>query len=196
MTFRFTVEDEVACSVALAVAVYLDAEHYVHLHRKFSDTYDILAVDAARHTIWIRESWRLGALRLTQTCRTIYVPPATFINDEVWPEPRWVPSIHHVMRTTTTLTYTPTPTGCHSTLVVECALAWWLWPLRRWLATKITHLKRAKDAEDWAMIARQQSQGRDPLVRYRSPSQFLLHKGAFLAAFPESAPPFGIPCRD
>ena len=103
MRHRFTVEYEIDCPVAIAVAVYLDAEHYVFLHKKYSDTYEVLSYEPATRKILIRESWELFGLRIGQICMTEYVPPAEFLNYDIEPYPRWLPSAHHVMKARTRL---------------------------------------------------------------------------------------------
>jgi len=51
---RLTVEYEIDCPVGIAVAVCLDAEHYVFLHKKYSDTYEVLSYEPATRKIFIR----------------------------------------------------------------------------------------------------------------------------------------------
>ena len=133
MKHRFTVEYEIDCPVAIAVAVYLDAEHYVFLHKKYSDTYEVLSYEPETCKIFIRESWELFGLRIGQTCMTEYVPPAEFLNYDIEPFPRWLPSVHHVMKTRTRVVYTEIPerNSTWSRLEIDLDMPFWLWPLRR-----------------------------------------------------------------
>jgi hypothetical protein len=189
---RFTVEYEIDCPVAIAVAVYLDAEHYVFLHKKYSDTYEVLSYEPAIRKIFIRESWELFGLRIGQTCMTEYVPPAEFLNYDIEPYPRWMPSVHHVMKATTRLVYTEIPerNSTWSMLEIELDLPFWLWPFRRWIERAMTRLKIEKDEQDIDMIKRRAALfGRENNSIYLADHQFILHKDDYLRHFGPSSKP-------
>ena len=192
MNYRFTVEYEIDTPVAIAVAVYLDAEHYVFLHEKYSDTYDVLSYDPARRRIFIRETWELFGLRIGQTCMTEYIPPATFLNYDIRPHPWWLPSIHHLLRAKTRLVYTAIPerNSTWSMLEVEIEMPFWLWPFRHWIRKAIERLKIEKDEQDIDMINRRAKLfGRENNAIYLADHQFLLHKEDYLRHFgPNSTP--------
>ena len=186
MKHRFTLEYEIDTPVAIAVAAYLDAEHYVFLHRKYSDTYEVLSHDPQSRKIVIRESWCLFGLRIGQICTTEYVPPAEFRNYDIRPNPWWLPSIHHVMRTSTRLVYTEIPerNSTLSTLEVELDMPFWLYPFRRWIQKAIERLKIEKDEQDIDMIKRRgRLFGRENNSVYLAEHQFLLHKEDYLRHF-------------
>jgi hypothetical protein len=186
MKHRFVLEYEIDCPVAIAVAVYLDAEHYVFLHKKYSDTYEVLRHDLPARKIFIRESWELFGLRIGQTCMTEYIPPATFLNYDVRPYPWWLPSIHHIMKSHTKLVYTEIPerNATLSTLEMELDMPFWLYPLRRWIQKAIERLKIEKDEQDIEMIKRRAALfGRENNSIYLADHQFILHKEDYLRHF-------------
>ena len=192
MKHRFTVEYEIDCPVAIAVAVYLDAEHYIFLHRKYSDTYEVLSYEPATRKILIRETWELFGMRLGQTCMTEYVPPAEFLNYDIRPHPRWLPSLHHVLRATTRLLYTEIPerNSTWSRLEIELDLPFWLWPFRRFIERAMRRLKIEKDEQDIDMIRRRGALfGRENNDIYLAEHQFILHKEDYRRHFgPNSKP--------
>ena len=186
MKYKFTLEYELDTPLAIAVAVYLDAEHYVFLHKKYSDTYEVLRHDLPNRKILIRETWSLLGFRLGQTCMTEYIPPGELLNYDIKPDPWWIPSIHHVMKTTTRLVYTEIPerNSTLSTLEMELDMPFWLYPFRRFIRKAIERLKIEKDQQDIDMIERRAKLfGRENNSIYLADHQFILHKHDYLRHF-------------
>ena len=184
MRHTFEVIYEIDCTVGEAVAAYLDAEHYMYLHKVYASDYQALWQDGRR--IAILQSWRLGGLAFGNSCTTEYQPPARFLNYDLKPIPLWMPSIHHLIRTRTDLRYYPAENGKHtvSHLTVTLDIPWFLWPLRKLIEARLTQLKIEKDQEDVDMIARMQKMfGRGNLSHYFRKDVFMLHKDAFMAHF-------------
>ena len=175
MLHRFVLEYELDCPVVVAVAAYLDAEHYAFLHRKYQTEYRVIGV-VGTGSIAIHEGWTFLGIRRSGACITRYLPPATFYN---------LSGIRRVMTTETWLRYTPAPGNrTISTLEVTLRMAWWLYPFRRLIQRALERLKIEKDAEDLAMIHRRARLfGRGNIAAYLKPDQFLLHKQAFREAF-------------
>jgi hypothetical protein len=191
---KFTLLYELDTTVPCAVAAYLDAEHYAFLHRKYEPDWEPLS-DNGR-TITVRQTWRYGIWRTGQVYTAEYVPPARFLQYDIRPSPRWVPSIHHLVKTRTDLRYYPNPddTATVSHLEVEMDLPFFLWPLRRVIERKLCALKREKDAEDMAMIQRRaRIFGRGNIKSYLAPHQFMLHKDEFVQHYGSGAAPISPP---
>jgi hypothetical protein len=175
---------ELDTTVACAVAAYLDAEHYVFLHNKYSPKYEVIKREGRRIKIW--QTWNLGKLTVGQSLWTEYDPPARFLNYEVTPFPFWMPTIHHVMKTKTELRYYPTEDGKRtvSDLTVTLDMPFWLYPLRGIIEEKICTLKKEKDQEDVDMILRREKIfGRGNIKSYLADHQFMLHKDDFVKHF-------------
>jgi len=175
---------ELDTTVACAVAAYLDAEHYVYLHNKYSPKYEVLEREGRR--IRIAQKWLLGNLVVGQSLWTEYEPPARFINYEVSPSPSWLPSIHHVMKTRTDLRYYPTADGKRtvSDLTVTLDMPFWLYPARGILEERLSTLKKEKDQEDVEMLLRRDKIfGRGNIKGYLQDHQFMLHKDDFVKHF-------------
>jgi hypothetical protein len=184
MKHRFSYIYELDTTVACAVAAYLDAEHYVFLHRKYSPVYEVLRHEGRK--VWIRQKWTFAGVDVAQYCTTEYVPPARFLNYDIYSSPKWMPSIHHLVKTRTDLRYYPDATGekTVSHLEVELDLPVWLWPLRTLLQKKICQLKWAKDLEDIEMVQRRaRIFGRGNIKAYLREGQFMLHKDDFVEHF-------------
>ena len=184
MKHTFTLTYELDTTVACAVAAYLDAEHYIFLHRKYATHYEIVERDGRR--LRIAQTWRHGKATVSHSCWTEYDPPARFLNYEMSSSPWWIPSIHAVMKSRTDLKYYPDATGTKkvSHLVVDIDLPFWLWPLRHFIERRMCELKREKDAEDMEMISRrEQIFGRGNIKGYLADHQFMLHKEDFVAHF-------------
>lgn len=184
MKHTFTLVYELDTTVACAVAAYLDAEHYVFLHKKYSPQYEVVEKDGRR--LKIKQTWHYGRTTVHQYCWTEYDPPARFLNYEISSQPWWMPSIHHVMKTRTELRYYPDATGTKtvSHLKVELDLPFWLWPMRHIVERKLCQLKKEKDAEDMDMIRRREKIfGRGNIKSYLLDHQFMLHKDDFVAHF-------------
>lgn len=188
MKHKFSLVYELDCPVSIAVAVYLDAEHYIYLHRKYAQEYEILETGPRR--IRSRQSWRFMGLRIGQICWSEYIPPGEFKNYEVVPDPWWIPSVHHFCRVRTHLKYTPVEgkDTTLSTLDVEVDLPFWLWPLRHRIQRAIERLKREKDDEDVEMIQRRAELfGRGNNSVYLREDQFLLYKDDYVEHFGQRA---------
>ncbi len=184
MKHRFSLVYELDTPPAIAVAVYLDAEHYTFLHRKYIDRYEILS--ASRCKTVTRQSWKFLGVRVGQDNINEYRPPGEFLNYDHKPYPWWFPSVYHVVQITTHLKYTPLAQGERtlSTLDVEIDLPFWLWPLRKVLQRAIERIKIEKDDEDIAMVLRRAKVfGRRNNSIYLREDQFLLHKDDYVRHF-------------
>jgi len=189
MKYRFNLTYELDCPLAIAVAVYLDAEHYIFLHNKWSDRLEVLEV--GERTIRYRQSWRFLGLRVGQTYTAEHVPPAQFKNYDIRPEPAWMPSVHHLCSIRTHLTYRATARDTtFSDLAVEIDMPFWLWPFRGLMRESMERIKREKDREDVDMIeVRAKRYGRENNDCYLRPEQFMLFKDDYVAHFgPGSVP--------
>ncbi len=184
MKHSFKLIYELDATVACAVAAYLDAEHYVFLHSKYSPVYE--AVEKVGRRIKIRQEWNYGKLKVSQYCWTEYDPPARFLNYEVTSSPWWFPTIHHVMKTRTELRYYPTDDGERtvSDLTVDLEMPAVLWPMRHIIQDKMCQLKKEKDQEDMDMLRRRDKIfGRGNIRGYLADHQFMLHKDDFVKHF-------------
>lgn len=191
MKYSFDVIYEIDCTVGEAVAAYLDAEHYMFLHRKWMPQYRALSQDGFK--IEIEQTWSNGFITTGNRCMTEYVPPARFLNYNLKPIPAWLPSIHHLIRTNTDLRYYPSEDGQHtvSHLRIGLDMPWFFWPFRKSIERRLTRLKIEKDQEDVDMVARRQRiYGRGNLRSYLNKDVFMLHKEAFCAAFGDEVPEF------
>ena len=195
MKHKFTLIYELDTTVPCAVAAYLDAEHYAFLHNNYCPQFEVLHHEGRK--IISRQTWQHGRRRAGHIYTSEYVPPARFLNYDLRPWPRWMPSIHHVMKSRTDLRYYPNADGTAtvSHLEVELDLPFWLWPLRHVIERKMAALKREKDAEDMAMIERRADLfGRGNIKSYLADHQFMLHKDDFVEHFGnESAASLGSP---
>ena len=190
MKHKFSLVYELDCPVAIAVATYLDAEHYVFLHRKYATHYEIL--DTAPHKVKYRITWHFLGFRIGQVGWAEYAPPADFLNYAVKPDPWWFPSIHHICRINTHLKYTPVEgkNATLSTLDVEVDMPFWLWPMRHRIQRAIERLKKEKDWEDVEMIEyRAKLFGRENNNAYLREDQFLLHKDDYVKHFGKNSVP-------
>lgn len=184
MKHRFTLVYELDCPLHIAVVTYLDAEHYIFLHRKHTDLYEVVKREPLKTTI--RQAWKLGGVHLGYTSVGEYRPPAEFLNYGIRPNPRWIPSFWHLVDIKTHLIYSEIPGTDRtlSTLEVEVDLPFFLWPLRHRMQRRIERLKIEKDDEDIVMIKRREKlYGRGNLVGYLHEGQFLLYKDAFVEHF-------------
>ena len=189
MIHRFTVVEELDCPLAVAVAAYLDCEHYIHLHRSLTDSLEVVKVDGFKVTV--RQTWKALGLKLGHDKTGEYVPPAEFLIYDVVPAPKWFPSVHHVLDIRTRLRYTPVPErdSTMMTFDVELGLPFWLWPLRGLLQRLIERLHAQQNAEDLAMIKRRERLvGRENLLAvYLKDHHFCYHKDEFLKHFGRKA---------
>lgn len=185
MRHSFTVVEELDCPLAVAVAAYLDCEHYLHLHRGLTDSLEILEADGFK--IRVRQSWKALGLKLGHEKTGEYVPPAEFLIYDVLPSPRWLPSIHHLVGIRTRLRYEAVSgrDATRMTFDVDLDMPFWLAPARRFLQGLIERLHAAQNAEDMAMIKRRERLfGRENLLAaYLRPGHFCYHKDEFLRRF-------------
>lgn len=184
MKHKFQVLYELDCTFGEAVAAYLDAEHYAHLHGKH--IYHHEALEQNGNVIVIYQKWKMLGLPFGLICSTEYQPPGRLLQYHFIPKPFWRPSIYHLIKVHTDLLYTPDATGTRtvSDLTVELDLPFFLWPLRHVIEDRLRRLKIVKDQEDIDMIAcRQRLFGRGNVTAYLAKHQFLLHKEAFAKYF-------------
>lgn len=185
MKHRFTVVAELDCPLPVAVAAYLDCEHYLFLHRSLTDSLEIVKVDGLKVTV--RQSWKALGLKLGHDKTGEYLPPAEFRIYDVVPAPRWFPSVHHVVDVATRLRYAAVPErdATLMTFEVELGLPIWLWPLRGLLQRLIERMHAAQNAEDLAMIKRRERLiGRKNLLSaYLRDHHFCYHKDEFVRHF-------------
>lgn len=184
MKYRFSLVYDFDATVAAAVAAYLDAEHYVHLHGKYAANYEILEYDDLK--MRARVSWKLGPLRTSQSGFVEYIPPARFLQYGTRPDPVWLPSIHHLLDVRTDLRYYEDETR-HRTvshLDFEIDMPFWLWPFRKFIRSRLERLKIEKDEQDLAMIRRRERLfGRGNIKAYLASHQFMLCKEHFVEHF-------------
>jgi hypothetical protein len=184
MKHKFSVIYELDTTVAVAVATYLDAEHYVFLHNKYSPKYEVLSHEGRK--VVVKQTWAYGGRRVGQIYTCEYIPPARFINYGIKPFPFYWPSVHHILTTKTDLRYYPTEDGERtvSHLDVEIDMPIWLWPIRHVIEQKLTALKKEKDQEDMEMVERRAKLfGRGNIRGYLADHQFMLHKEDFVEHF-------------
>ena len=194
MKYTFTHVYELDTNVACAVAAYLDAEHYVFLHNKYSPQYEVIS--HLDNKIVIRQTWLFRGRRVAQICTCEYVAPARFLNYDIKSDPRWKPSIHHLIKTRTDLRYYPDETGARtiSHLEVELRMPFFLYPFRFIIEKKMCALKEEKDKEDVEMIDRRAELfGRGNVKAYLPEHQFMLHKDDFVKYFGPGATTVGSP---
>jgi hypothetical protein len=190
MKHCFSLVYELDAPIALAVAAYLDAEHYIFLHSRYTDRYEVLHHDPEKRIITVRQSWKLFGLRIGQVYTCEYVPPARFKNYATQPSPWFMPSIHHLISVTTDLKYTPNPEkDCTiSTLEVDIEMPFWLYPFRFSLQKAIEKLKIEKDQEDIEMMARRAKLfGRNNNTVYLQEHQFMLYKDDYVKHYGQPA---------
>jgi hypothetical protein len=180
----FCYEYELDTSVAVAVATYLDVEHYMFLHHKYSPDYEI--IHTQKNKTVVSQHWKLGFLKVGQTYTAEYLPPARFKNYDLRSNNSLIPNIHSFVGVTTDLKYESTNDGkrTKSILDVELDIPFWLWAFRKTIENKIKKLKWEKDLEDIAMIKRREALfGFGNYQHYLKPSQFMLHKDSFMDYF-------------
>ena len=187
MKYTFQIKYELDTRLAMAVAIYLDCEHYIFLHNALSNSIEITEKGSDYYKC--HQTWNLFGMRVGQyyTCR--YHAPATFINEDLRPYPVWIPSIHHFVHTKTTLRYYENPNSLTtlSELTVEMDMPLWLYPFRKWIQRVVEKVKILKDLEDVALFDRRAKlYGRDNNSAYFKKHQFLLHKDDYVKFFGEN----------
>jgi hypothetical protein len=189
MKHKFCLTCEIDTTVAIAVAAYLDGEHYIFLHSQYSNEWVVLDHDPSKRTTIVKQTWKLFGLHIGQIYTCEYVPPAQFKNYDVKPSSWFVPSIHHLISVKTDLKYTANPAKntTISTLDVEIDLPFWLYPLRYFIQKGIEKLKVEKDIEDIEMIDRRAKLfGRGNNAAYLLDHQFMLYKDDYVSHFGNS----------
>jgi hypothetical protein len=189
MKHSFSILYELDCTLGEAVAAYLDAEHYAHLHGKHLTHFKVLDADGTK--IRVVQYWVFLGIKIGNECIMEYVPPGQFLQYHFKSYPHWLPSIYHLIRVHTDLRYTPDSTGTRtvSDIMIDLSLPFWMWPLRHTIEKKLRALKIEKDQEDIDMVARRQKLfGRGNLASYFVPHQFMLHKELFAKHFAPAAP--------
>ena len=185
MKHAFSVVEELDCPLPVAVAAYLDCEHFLFLHRSLTDSLEVVKVDGFKITV--RQSWKAFGLKLGHDKTGEYFPPAEFRIYDVIPSPRWFPSVHHLIDITTRLRYAAVPERDATMMTFDVVLdmPFWLWPLRGFLQRLIERMHSAQNAEDLAMIKRREkSVGRENLLNvYLRDHHFCYHKDAFVKHF-------------
>jgi len=180
----FCYEYELDTTVAVAVAAYLDVEHYMFLHNKYSPDYKVHHVE--KHKIENSQNWKFGWFRVGQTYTNEYFPPARFRNYDVRSSNKLIPNIHTLINVVTDLRYEPTKDGrrTKSILNVDLDIPFWLWPTRKYIENKIKTIKWEKDLEDMDMIKRREALfGFGNYQSYLAAHQFMIHKDSFVEHF-------------
>jgi hypothetical protein len=174
---------ELDMPLAVAVGLYLDCEHYIFLHRALSNRIAVLETGPSYYKY--RQSWNLFGLAFGQTYKCRYVAPSTFVNYDIEPSPRWLPSFHHLIKVRTTLSYSETARRTTlSRFTAEIEMPRWLAPLKGLICRTVERLKILKDLEDVALVDRRARLfGRDDNSPFLRPHQFLLHKDEYLKYF-------------
>lgn len=192
MRHRFRVTEEQDTTVAVAVGAFLDCEHYVHLHRSIMASFEVLAYDPAKHTIRARQQMRWMGLKFGHECTIEYQPPGRFRTTDIVPSPRWMPSVHRLLRNSVVdVCYRRHPAR-DATLMqfdMEFDLPFWLYPFRGAIQSVLERMHHLKEEEDLRVFARRARLfGRDNNACYLAEHQFLLHKDEYLRCFgPHSA---------
>ena len=192
MKYSFKLCYELDTTLAIAVATYLDCEHYVYLHKGLTKKIEILEHGDGYYKCRLLAN--AFGFKIGQSMTAQYVPPATFVQYDVEPYPRWLPSIHHLIGTKTTLRYFETPerNTTLSELTIELDLPFWLYPFRQLIRRGIEKVKILKDLEDVAMIDRRAKVfGRANNTAYLNKRQFMLHKTDYLKYFGENSEFYG-----
>lgn len=188
MKHSFKVCYELDTPLAIAVAIYLDCEHYIYLHRALTNSIEIIEKGADYYKC--HQTWKILGMRVGQSYTCKYHAPATFINEDLKPFPAWLPSIHHIVKTKTTLRYyeNPATKATLSELTVEMDMPFWLYPFRKFIQSVIEKIKILKDLEDVALFDRRAKYfGRESNSVYLKRHQFLLHKEDYVKHFGENS---------
>jgi hypothetical protein len=185
--YSFNIRYTLDMPLAIAVAVYLDCEHYLNIHSAYISNTRI--TEAGRSHYRAGFYWNVLGFTWGQSQKAEYRAPGTFINSELEPLPRWLPSIHHFIKTRTTLNYFETSDGkTLSDLVVDLEMPPLVYPFRHIIRAKIEKIKILKDLEDVAMAERRALLfGRSNNSAYLAPRQFLLFKDQYTKYFGEDS---------
>lgn len=184
MKYSFKICYELDCPVAISVAAYLDCEHYLYLHESYTTGIEILEIGDGHYTL--NQYWKIFGFNIGHTGKNRYIPPATFINEEIKPYPpnRKI-SIHNLIKVKTTLNYYETKRKTSlSELIVDLDIPFLLYPFRGLLRKSIEKLKIMKDLEDLEMIERRAKLfGRNYNSYYLRNGVFILHKEKYAKSF-------------
>ena len=191
MKYSFVLKYELDTPLAIAVAIYLDSEHYVFLHGGLTNKIEIFEKGADSYRC--HQTWNIFGLKAGQTYTCRYLAPATFINEDLKPYPSWLPSIHHLIHTKTMLRYYETDRRTTlSELTVEMEMPAWLYPLRKQIQAVVEKVKILKDMEDVALFDRRAKLfGRESNEVYLKKYQFMLHKEDYVKYFGENSVFYG-----
>ena len=184
MKYSFKICYELDCPVALSVAAYLDCEHYLYLHNNYTSCIEILETGDGYYTL--NQFWHIFRLKVGHTGKSRYVPPATFINEEVkLYSPSIKIGIQNLIKIKTTLNYYETKRKTSlSELIVDLDIPFFLYPFRGLLRKSIEKLKIMKDLEDVEMIERRAKLlGRNYNSDYLRNGVFILHKDKYTKFF-------------
>ena len=184
MKYSFKICYEIDAPMAISVATYLDCEHYMYLHERLTKSIEILEHGDGYYRC--RLTANTFGVKVGQSFTSRFIPPGTFVQSSIQPFPRWMPSVHHLIKTVTTMRYFETP-GARTTLselTVDLDLPFYIYPFREKLRRAIEKIKIVKDLEDVAMIDRRAKlYGRDNNTPYINKHQFMLHKSKYLQCF-------------
>ena len=184
MKYSFKICYELDCPLAVSVAAYLDCEHYLYLHENYSKDIEIVEIGDGHYTLNIY--WSIFGLTFGHTGKNRYIPPATFINEEIKPyPPNKKISIHNLIKVKTTLNYYETKRRTTlSELIVDLDIPFLLYPFRGLFRKSIEKLKILKDLEDLEMIERRAKLfGRNYNSDYLRNGVFILHKEKYAKYF-------------
>ncbi|MBI3558259.1 MAG: hypothetical protein HY074_18485 [Deltaproteobacteria bacterium] len=188
MKHKFQVIEEQEITLANAVGAYLDCEHYVFLHGGIMP--EMFAEKLEGRRITYRQGLRWGFLRSAHIFTTEYFPPGHFRTFDLKSSPKWMPSLHHVVKMVIDVRYTKHPER-DTTLMqfdVELDMPFWLWPFRRILQGIMERMHYKKDQEDIEMIQRRAKIfGPHNISSYLAEGQFLLFKDDYVRHFGASA---------
>jgi hypothetical protein len=190
MKHRFTVVEDQDTTLAIAVGAFLDCEHYVYLHRSIMASFEVL--DYQERKIRVRQRMRWMGMLIGHECTIEYLPPGHFRTTDIVASPRWVPSVHHILKNTVVdIRYRRHPER-DTTLMrfdMQFDMPFWLYPLRSYLQAVLERMHHLKEEEDLRVFARRARLfGRDNNACYLADHQFLLHKDEYLRCFgPHSA---------
>ena len=193
MNHKFDIEMVLDAPIGPLVAAYMDAEHYVHLHKDNTSKYTVLEkLKENGLKIRVRQYWKFLGYFAGQECVSEYIPPATFRHYNFKPVPWWIPSPHHLVTIQTTLNHYPDDNQQKtiSRTRIEIDMPFWLYPFRKWMERWFWNIQKRVSDEDMHMIMRREKIfGRNNINSYLAKSQFLLYKEEFAKHF--AAKPIG-----
>jgi len=193
VNYKFDIEIVLDAPIGPIVAAYMDAEHYVHLHKDNTSKYTVFEkLNENGLKIKARQYWKFLGCFAGHECVSEYIPPTTFRHYNFKPVPWWIPSVHHLVKIQTTLNHYPDDTQQKtiSRTRVEIDMPFWLYPFRTWMKRWFRKIKKRVSDEDMDMILRRgKIFGRNNINSYLVKSHFLLYKEEFVRHF--AAKPIG-----